>query len=82
MPAPENANCHFCLTDSKFEDKVDTGSAPAPPDTPKISASVEVVAQVSMFTSTPCNLEDTLLGQQFHGIKCRTQLAETFGGQR
>jgi hypothetical protein len=82
MPAPEYANYHSCLTDSKFEEKVDTGSAPALPDTPKIGASNEIVAQVSMFTSTPCRLEGTLSGQQFHGIKCRAQLAETFGRQR
>jgi hypothetical protein len=47
----EKSNIDSSLTDSKFEEKVDTSSAPAPPDTPKIGASNEVVAQVSMSMS-------------------------------
>jgi hypothetical protein len=48
---PEKAIFYSRLTDSKLEEKSDTSSAPAPPDTPKLGASNELVAQVNMFMS-------------------------------
>lgn len=38
--------------DNKLEEKVDTSSAPAPPDTPKLGASSELIAQINNFMAS------------------------------
>jgi hypothetical protein len=65
----EKENVYSCPTEGKSEEKSDLSSAP---DTPKLGASNEVVAQVSMLSSIQYCLGRLVLDQQFHSVEYRT----------